>query len=46
MELRKEEPKRDKALVLKTTNEDEFDDNDLDIVLFSNFKKFMKNSIN
>lgn len=46
LKLRKEEPKRDKGLVLKATYEDESDNDNLDIALFAKFKIFMKNSRN
>ncbi|XP_018631400.2 uncharacterized protein [Nicotiana tomentosiformis] len=46
IELRKEEPRRDKALVLKASEEDEFDSDDLDLAMFAKFKKFMRNSKN
>lgn len=46
MQLSKEESKIDKALVLKSTNEDESDDNDLDVLLFFKFKRFVKKSRN
>ncbi|XP_070032481.1 uncharacterized protein [Nicotiana tomentosiformis] len=46
MELRKEEPKRDKALVLKASEEDESDNDELGLAMFIKFKKFMKNSTN
>ncbi|XP_075101777.1 uncharacterized protein LOC142177210 [Nicotiana tabacum] len=41
-----EEPKRDKALVLKAFEEDESDSNDPDLAMFPKFKRFMKNSKN
>ncbi|XP_075077235.1 uncharacterized protein LOC142163975 [Nicotiana tabacum] len=41
-----EEPKRDKALVLKASKEDESNSDDPDLALFAKFKKFMKNSKN
>lgn len=44
MELSKEEPKKDKALVLKASEDDEFDYDDPYLAMFSKFKKFMKNS--
>ncbi|XP_075099018.1 uncharacterized protein LOC142175909 [Nicotiana tabacum] len=46
LELRKEKPKREKALVLKATEEDESENDNLDIAIFAKFKKFMKNSRN
>ncbi|XP_070036270.1 uncharacterized protein [Nicotiana tomentosiformis] len=46
LELRKEEPKRDKALVLKVSEEDESDNDELDLAMFTKFKKFMKTSKN
>ncbi|XP_070008599.1 uncharacterized protein [Nicotiana sylvestris] len=44
IELRKEEPKKDKALVLKASEDDEFDYDDPDLAMFAKFKRFMKNS--
>jgi len=46
IELRTEEPKRDKALVLKAYEEDESYSDDPDLAMFAKFKKFMKNSKN
>ncbi|XP_070050220.1 uncharacterized protein [Nicotiana tomentosiformis] len=45
IELRKEEPMRDKALDLKASEKDESDSDDPDLAI-SKFKKFMKNSKN
>ncbi|XP_070017213.1 uncharacterized protein [Nicotiana sylvestris] len=46
LELRKEEQKRDKALVLKTYKEDVSDNDELDLAMFAKCKRFMKNSKN
>ncbi|XP_075087509.1 uncharacterized protein LOC142169538 [Nicotiana tabacum] len=46
IELHKEEPNRDKALVLKAYMEDESDSDDPDLAMFAKFKSFMKNSKN
>ncbi|XP_070035276.1 uncharacterized protein [Nicotiana tomentosiformis] len=44
IELRKEEPKKDKALVLIAFEDDEYDYDDPDLAMFAKFKRFMKNS--
>ncbi|XP_009616660.1 uncharacterized protein [Nicotiana tomentosiformis] len=44
MELHKEEPKEDKALVLKASKDDESDYDDPDLPIFAKFKRFVKNS--
>ncbi|XP_070045573.1 uncharacterized protein [Nicotiana tomentosiformis] len=44
IELRKEEPKKDKALVLKSFEDDESNYDDHDLAIFSKFKRFMNNS--
>nr|XP_009624030.1 uncharacterized protein LOC104115153 [Nicotiana tomentosiformis] len=44
IELRNEEPKKDKALVLKASGDDESDYDDPDLAIFSKFNRFMKNS--
>ncbi|XP_070054754.1 uncharacterized protein [Nicotiana tomentosiformis] len=44
IEQRKEQPKRDKALVLKASEDDESDNDDPDLAIFAKFKRFMKNS--
>ncbi|XP_075103673.1 uncharacterized protein LOC142178245 [Nicotiana tabacum] len=44
IELRKEEPKKDKALVLKESEDDESHYDDPDLAMFAKFKRFMKNS--
>ncbi|XP_019237825.1 PREDICTED: uncharacterized protein LOC109217974 [Nicotiana attenuata] len=46
IELRKEEPKKDKALVLKVFEDNESDYDDPDLAMFAKFKRFMKNSKN
>ncbi|XP_070055846.1 uncharacterized protein [Nicotiana tomentosiformis] len=46
LELCKEKPKRDKALVLKASEEDESDNDELDLAIFAKFKRFMKSSKN
>lgn len=38
LELREEEPKRDKALVLKASEEDESDNDDLNLEIFAKYK--------
>ncbi|XP_019252700.1 PREDICTED: uncharacterized protein LOC109231497 [Nicotiana attenuata] len=44
IELRKEEPKKEKALVLRVSEEDESEYDDPDLAMFAKFKRFMKNS--
>ncbi|XP_070048835.1 uncharacterized protein [Nicotiana tomentosiformis] len=44
IELRKEEQRKDNALVLKVSEDDESDYNDPDLATFAKFKGFMKNS--
>ncbi|XP_070042555.1 uncharacterized protein [Nicotiana tomentosiformis] len=44
IELRKEEPNKDKTLVLKASEDDESDYDDPDLTMFAKFKRFMKNS--
>ncbi|XP_070041377.1 uncharacterized protein [Nicotiana tomentosiformis] len=44
IELCKEEPKKDKALVLKASENDESDYDGPDLSMFSKFNRFMKNS--
>ncbi|XP_070042959.1 uncharacterized protein [Nicotiana tomentosiformis] len=43
IELRKEEPKKDKALVLKAFEDDESGYDNPDLAMFAKFKRFMKN---
>ncbi|XP_070032919.1 uncharacterized protein [Nicotiana tomentosiformis] len=42
IELSKEEPKRDTALVLKASEEDDSDNDDSELAMFAKFKRFMK----
>ncbi|XP_070020453.1 uncharacterized protein [Nicotiana sylvestris] len=44
IELRKKESKKDKALVLKASEDDESDYDDSNLAIFTKFKRFMKNS--
>ncbi|XP_070054658.1 uncharacterized protein [Nicotiana tomentosiformis] len=46
IEMRKEEPKRDKVLVIKEYQEKESDSDDPELAMFAKFKKFTKNSKN
>ncbi|XP_070031818.1 uncharacterized protein [Nicotiana tomentosiformis] len=44
IELCKEEPKKDKYLLLKASEDKEYDYDDPDLAMFAKFKRFMKNS--